>query len=259
MDPSVIDLRRVAEPTVGGFVLEVDGSAGGVPTTFLLDTGAARTTIVVGDDDLDEVSEPGGDADARESDQPVTQRRAITLGGSDLGLHDVTLVADTEPARVNLVALDAFGDRRFTLSAEAQQLILDSVEPAEVPLDDGERSDLLHVPVEWSEDIRVTALWDTGAPVTILDSGFYGRLRLRGGLTEAHVVEELDRHGVRRRAVVLDTPEVRVAGCRFTGHRAVVMDLSAYGVPMIVGATMWAQATWTFDLARRTFGVTGSR
>jgi len=233
---------------------------------LMLDTGGARSTLPL--DDLtstfarvDVDDEPGRGALGPAS--PDTRRvvvPSIALGPLEVRDLVVDLAPDGSDAPTTL-GLDVLRGHRLELRLADAMLGIDTGAPidAERPLQLSSRSHP-HVVVGWG-DVEATALFDTGASVTVVDAVF-----------AAEHPEQLEplppSTGIDAAGNRAETPMARMAACEVGGRRfdaslAVVVPIRGIqraGDPefdVVLGVPVIRQAAWIIDLARSVWGFAG--
>lgn len=226
----------------------------GVEVEALLDSGAARTQlrnrpglIVSG------CSAPGSaGASGNLMSSTRTSSVSLRLGNAEVGIVEVDVVRTDFPGHGDLIGQDVLARYRCTYRLADGVLALDAEAPTEtrsMHLDDRRH---VYFDVVWDEiDGVASAVFDTGASVTVVDQGFVHRHpRL---FTAAGTSAGMDATG---RSV--STPMAIMRGPRIldqtlTDALIAVVDLSransTVGRPMdlILGWTVLSQAAWYID------------
>ncbi len=246
----------------------VDGAVNGRPCRFVLDTGAARSQLV------DDGSVRGLAAHATGTSTGalgsgtahlarVDELRLGPLRASGL---DVWLVPGLEGAGGrHLLSMD-FMIRacwRFLFSGNRLRLEPSPAPQARLPLDLAP-SGHSFLPATWhspaGERIVASALWDTGASISLADERFFDAHRelfCAPGSSAG-----FDSTGTRSvvRTYTMAGPDV--GGRRFTAHRVAVVDLSSANavltrrMDVVLGYPLLSQADWIFDYPARRWAVT---
>ncbi len=226
---------------------------------FVLDSGAARTTVVR-DEALQlelsgEVDEAGGVFG------PAVIERGIV---GELGLGPVSisgLSVSVMPANGiarNLLGIDVLGHFCWRLSLDAKTLTINpDAEHPRNKLQIGERGHA-YVDVVW-EQHRASACWDTGAGITVVDSGFVAR--------HPHLFTALgssqgtDAHGRTEHTPTFVMASPTIGGQRFEPHPIAAVDLSAINasvsrpIDLILGYTTLRQADWVMDFPSKRWSI----
>ena len=231
-----------------------------------LDTGGARSTLP-----LDDLTSTFARADV--DDEPG--RGALGPGSADTGrvvvpsialgpLEVRDLVVDLAPDGSDaptILGLDVLRGHRLELRLADVMLGIDTDAPvdAERPLPLSSRSHP-HVVVGWG-DVEATALFDTGASVTVVDAAFAAE--------HPELLEPLPAStGTDAAGNRAETPMARMAACEVGGRRfdaslAVILPIRGIqraGDPefdLILGVPVIRQADWIIDLARGVWGFRG--
>ena len=231
-----------------------------------LDTGGARSTLPL--DDLtstfaraDVDDEPGrGALGPGSADTGRVVVPSIALGPLEVRDLVVDLAPDGSEAPMTL-GLDLLRGRRLELRLADLLLGLDTDAPvdAERPLQLSSRSHP-QVVVRWG-DLEATALFDTGASVTVVDAAFAAE---HPDLLEPlRPATSIDAAGNRA-----ETPMARMAGCEIGGRRfdaslAVIVPIRGIqqagepGFDLALGVPVIRQADWIIDLAGGVWGFRG--
>lgn len=240
----------------------VDGTIGGSPYRFLLDTGAATSSIT-----FDEYTSTFDCIEKRDSSAVFTASHLelIRVPIIELGpicKHDFLLarVEANHPVRANLIGMDLlkdscchflFDEKRVVVQDELefsspfQELILDKKFHPYVILRFGE--------------IKAVAVWDTGAGITLADMSFIKKY-------PAFFQEVGQSQGTDATGAKLETPLFIMASpiienYVFSPHKVVGVDLSHVNshteIPMdlILGYTTLRQANWLFDFPRKRWTI----
>jgi hypothetical protein len=233
---------------------------------LMLDTGGARSTLPL--DGLtsrfarvDVDDEPGRGALGPASADPGR----VVVPSIALGPLEVRgLVVDLAPEGSDaptILGLDVLRGHRLELRLAGAMLGIDTDAPvdAERPLPLSSRSHP-HVVVGWGE-VEATALFDTGASVTVVDAAFVAE---HPGLLEPLPASTgTDAAGNRA-----ETPMARMAACEVGGRRfdaslATVVPIRGIqragdrDFDLVLGVPVIRRADWIIDLARGVWGFAG--
>ena len=232
---------------------------------LMLDTGGARSTLPL--DGLTstfarvDVDEPGRGALGPAS----ADTRRVVVPSLALGPLEVRdLVVDLAPEGSNaptVLGLDVLRGHRLELRLAGAMLGIDTDAPADAerPLPLSSRSHP-HVLVGWGE-VEATALFDTGASVTVVDAAFAAE---HPELLEPRAPSTgIDAAGNRA-----ETPMARMAACEVGGRRfdaslatvVPIRGIQRAGDPefdLVLGVPVIRQADWIIDLARGVWGFAG--
>jgi hypothetical protein len=230
---------------------------------LILDTGGARSTLpfdgltsTFARVDLDD--EPGrgalgpASADTRRAVVP-----SLVLGGLEVRDLVVDLAAASSDAPT-VLGLDVLRGHRLELRAAGAMLGIDTDAraDAERPLPLSTRSHP-HVVVRWGE-VEATALFDTGASVTVVDTAFAAE--------HPELFEPLPPStGIDAAGNRAETPMARMAACEIGGRRFAaslativpIRGIRQAGDPefdLVLGVPVIRQADWIIDLARGVWG-----
>jgi hypothetical protein len=233
---------------------------------LILDTGGGRSTLPLDDltstfarVDLDD--EPGrGALGPRSADAQRAVAPSIGLGQLQVRNLVVDLAPDGSDAPP-ILGLDVLRGHRLELRLADVMLGIDTDAPADMerPLPLSSRSHP-HVAVAWG-DVEATALFDTGASVTVVDAGFAAE--------HPELLEPLPPStGIDATGIRAEMPMARLAACEIGGRRfdaslAVILPIRGIqlaGDPdfdLALGVPVIRQADWIIDLARGVWGFAG--
>ena len=233
---------------------------------LMLDTGGARTTLALDDltatfarVDVDDELGRGALGPAW-ADTGRAVVPSIALGPLEVRDLVVDLAPDGSEAPMTL-GLDLLRGHRLELRLADLLLGIDTDAPADAerPLQLSSRSHP-QVVVRWG-DLEATALFDTGASVTVVDAAFAAE---HPDLLEPlPPATSIDAAGNRA-----ETPMARMAGCEIGGRRfdaslGVIVPIRGIqqagepGFDLALGVPVIRQADWIIDLARGVWGFAG--
>jgi predicted aspartyl protease len=238
----------------------VDGTVGGVRRRFILDTGAARSALVASDDlKLEPCGVETGSGGVFEAvDHQLASVRDLRVGPFSVDRLTVSLAPHGAPH--NLLGMDVLGESCWRLSLLDAKLTLES------DLTDRSAHDLYvgprghpYVDVAW-DAVTVSACWDTGAGITVVDAGFAKRHSWL--FTDGSSSRGTDSTGATRETPTFLMQGPTIGGHRFESHRVAVVDLSAANaasarpMDLILGFTTLTQAEWVMDFPSRRWSAT---
>lgn len=242
----------------------VDGTVGGRPYRFLLDTGAAVSSV--GFDDYTSTFERVG----MNSSSGVFDRRGedmITVPHIQLGpiaKSNFTLVraANAGPDARNLIGMDLLKDYCCHFRFDEQRVIVD-------PTDVDEHSERYHELMLGNRfhtyvGVRLGAMdaravWDSGAGITVVDVGLIERHPAY--FQEVGQSQGTDSTGAQMPTAMFVMSGAVIGGRAFSPHRVAAVDLShvnaATELPMdlILGYSTLSQANWLLDFPRRRWAI----
>ena len=233
---------------------------------LILDTGGARSTLALDDltatfarvDVDDELGRGALGPASADTGRAVVP--SIALGPLEVRDLVVDLAPDGSDAPT-ILGLDLLRGHRLELRLAGAMLGIDTDAPvdAERPLPLSSRSHP-HVVVGWG-DVEATALFDTGASVTVVDAAFAAE---HPDLLEPlPPATSIDAAGNRA-----ETPMARMAACEIGGRRfdaslGVIVPIRGIqqagepGFDLALGVPVIRQADWIIDLARGVWGFAG--
>ncbi|HYP39918.1 MAG TPA: hypothetical protein VEX13_06120 [Chloroflexia bacterium] len=243
----------------------VDVTVGTNKYRFLLDTGAARTSMVFDDytgtfDSLNKSDSSG--VFARSSDDLITVP-SFDLGPISKKNLTVSRVASNSPGMRNLVGMDVLKDFCCHFLFEENGILVD---PSGVSGSLGNVQELtydgkFHPYVDvWLGRVRAKAVWDTGAGITIADTNLINK--------HPALFEEVGRsHGTDSTGFRMETPMFIMAATIIGNHefpplKVAGVDLSQVNstidIPMdlILGYNTLSKANWFFDFPGKKWAIT---
>jgi predicted aspartyl protease len=240
----------------------VDGTIGGRPYRFILDTGAALTQIVA-----DEVTAALSSHSRQESSGVFAAASNELVTVSDLTVGPLTepilAVERAEaghPGARHLLGMNVLGRHccHFRLDRGTLAIGPSPDARAALPLQMDDRGHFF-VDVRWPE-VTGQACWDTGAAITIVDQSF---LLAHAGLFEkAGSSIGTDSTGTRAQAPTFRMTGPMIGGQQFAPHKVAAIDLSAVNadarqpMDLILGYPAIRQADWLFDFPSRRWAIT---
>jgi hypothetical protein len=237
--------------------VSVDGTIAGRPYRFILDTGARRSQVVA---DAFILSLPAEGAEKSRGALGNSRNELVRLPALAVGpLHAedllASLVAADQPGARNLIGMDVLRTAICEFRFSTSELVIHA-EPEEGDWSPLWLDDVAHpyVDVSWGE-VGASAVWDSGAGVTVVDQAFYHRhpdLFTPGGTslgTDATGAEVATDMAMIAGAVI--------GGAAFHPHKVAIVDLSAANdglarpMELILGYPALRQADWCFDFPRQ--------
>lgn len=162
-----LDDPRLALPFVS---VEVNGS----PTRALLDSGAGRSALVHHDGlTVTDAASGGGASAFGHATQGRRTMASVNFAGSDLGMIEFAVVPPGDPAHVNLIGQDVLSQFRCEYRLAEGVLRLDGDLPDEVTPIHLDARRHIYLDATWpGSAARASAVFDTGASVTVVDQTF---------------------------------------------------------------------------------------
>ena len=239
----------------------VDGSVGGRPYRFLLDTGAAQSALL-----SDEYTATFAAVERRASSgvfasgsDDVIIAPSVTLGPIVRRDFPLTRLSENTPHRRNLIGMDLLKDVRCHFLFDENRVEIDG----DIP--DASSYDLAldsrfhpYIPLR-AGATTASAVWDTGAGITVADMGFITRhpaiFRAAGesqgtdstGTSMATPMFVLTGGTVGEAAL----PPLRVAGVDLSGVNATIET----PMDVIIGYNLLRTANWLMDFPRRRWAI----
>ncbi|MFN8378529.1 MAG: retropepsin-like aspartic protease [Anaerolineae bacterium] len=248
----------------GAAELYVDGTVNGREYRFLLDTGAARSSIAA---DAFTASLPALGTHHSSGVFSATQDDLVSVEQLQIGPilrqpFQLTRTSGDGNPRSNLVGMDVLKDHSCHFLLDANALEIDPEENfTGVPFQPIRFDRKFHpyVGVRCGQS-EAQAVWDSGASLTVVDSAYIQSHP--GCFTEVGSSTGTDASGSHVETPMFIMSAVQIGIRRFPPHRVAAVDLSAVNatleMPMdlIIGYTLYHQANWLFDFPNRRWAVT---
>ncbi len=254
----------------------VDGSLEDHGYRFLLDTGAAQTRL-----QYDSYTGRFPGITQRDSSGVFAEGSfdLITVPHLRVGpivRNDFTLVRApvNAPGGRNLVGMDLLKDYRLRFLFDESRVVLDPLDPLD-PLesdDTPQRPQLLdlflsatyhpYIPVQF-EHGSASAVWDTGAGITVADTNFIQRYPML--FQEIGRSTGTDSTGTAMQTPLFEMTTSMIGGRRFPAQKVAGVDLSRINVTLdtpidlILGYSTIHQANWIFDFPHKMWGIVDSQ
>lgn len=242
----------------------VDGTIGGTTYRFLLDTGAARTSVIWDDYtstfDCIEKSTSSG-VFARSSDDLITVP-SIAVGPISKKNFTLVRTAEKRPDRSNLIGMDLLKDLCCHFFFEENRIAVDANDQPgggymfqELFLD---KKFHPYVDVQFGT-LKAKAVWDTGAGITIVDRNFIK--------THPAFFQEVgqstgtDSTGSKMETSMFIMAATIIGNTAFPPLKVAGVDLSyvnsTIDMPMelILGYNTLRKANWLFDFPRKKWAI----
>lgn len=243
----------------------VDGAIDGRPYRFLLDTGAARTCV-----QSDAYTSTFGSTGASTTSGVFAQASEdlITLPTIELGPITkknvpVARVAPAGPALGNLIGMDLLQEVCCHVLFDEHRVVVNPPEEADILTTSQalylDRVGHPYVDVRF-DDVIASAVWDTGAGITIADLSFISEHP--AWFQPAGQSRGTDAAGFSMETPTFTMAAATIGGKVFPPHTVAGVDLSRVNaridVPMnlILGYSTLRQANWWFDFPGRRWAVT---
>jgi hypothetical protein len=243
----------------------VEGTVAGRAYRFVLDTGAARTTILADEYTaaLPSVGTSQGHGAFAAVSQAIVTVTDVAVGPLASASLDVARADGPGPGQ-HLLGMDVIGRYRCHFRFAAGVVDVGPSEGANArgaDLTVGRRGHC-HVDVSWPQAPGVSAFanWDSGAGITIVHEGFW--LAHRELFREIGTTEGTDASGAQLRTPLIQVSGAVIGERSFAPHKAAVVDLSAANatlerpMDLVLGYPTWSQADWLFDFPAKTWALT---
>lgn len=240
----------------------VDGTIDGHTYRFLLDTGAARTTVVfdayTSTFDCIEKSDSSGVFAA--SNQDVIRVPIIELGPISKKDFPLVRMEENDPVRTNLIGMDLLKDFCCHFLFDENKVVVQDEPETDLPLQELLLGKKFHpyVDVQFGT-LKARAVWDTGAGMTVVDINFIRKYP--AFFQEIGQSQGTDSTGASTETPLFIMASIIIRNHAFLPHKVAGVDLSLVNstteVPMdlILGYTTLHQANWWFDFPRKRWAI----
>lgn len=239
----------------------VDGAIGGNPYRFLLDTGAAKTSVLA-DDYLLTFHSAEKDSSsgifARSSEDMIT---VPLLEVGRLSKKNFTLVRDTPSVgKSNLLGMDFLKDFCCHFRFDENRVGIDEVVEESTDFQELIFDSRFHpyVRVQF-EEASAHAVWDSGASITVVDASFIEKHPTF--FQEAGQSTGIDSTGTEVETPMFTMKEIQIGNHFFPPQRVAKVDLrqvnATIEIPMdlILGYSTLSKAHWQFDFPLRKWAI----
>jgi hypothetical protein len=240
----------------------VDGTIGGYTYRFLLDTGAARTSVTFDDYtstfDCIEKSDSSGVFAA--SSQDLIRVPMIALG--PISKKDFTLVRmqENDPDIPNLLGMDLLKDFCCHFLFDEKRVVVQDEPEFGSPFQELILGQKFHpyVDIQFGK-LKARTVWDTGAGITIADMNFIKKYP--AFFQEVGQSQGTDSTGAKMATPLFIMAPTIIGNHEFPPHKVAGVDLSQVNstteVPMdlILGYNTLRKANWLFDFPRKRWAI----
>ncbi|GCE09435.1 retropepsin-like aspartic protease [Dictyobacter aurantiacus] len=242
----------------------VDGSLEDKPYRFLLDTGAARTSVVFDDytSSFDSIEQHSSSGVFEAHHEDVIRVPAIDLG--PIVKRDFPLVRmnPDHPSKTGLIGMDILKDFCFHFLFDQNRV---SIQQPAVPVADLSWQKLFldqkfhpYIDVHF-DTLTARTVWDTGGGITIADLTFIEKHS--SYFQPIGQSQGTDPTGASMETPIFMMAPTLIGGYAFPAHKIAGVDLSPVNatieVPMdlILGYTTLCQAHWLFDFPGKRWAI----
>jgi hypothetical protein len=240
----------------------VDGSLNGKPYRFLLDTGAARSTVLINEDTaaLQTVGSHHSSGVFHPLNDDLVSIERLEIGA--IVKHNFTVArSPSAPGTRNLIGMDLLSEFCCHFQFDRNRVEIDTLchhEHSFQPLcvDKG-----LHPYLDVVfEHEQGSVVWDTGASLTVGDLNFIQRHPSFFQPT-GHSIGT-DATGSQVETPMFLMKSAQIGGYRFPAHKIAAVDLSQVNariekpMDLILGYMTLRKANWLFDFPRRQWTIT---
>jgi hypothetical protein len=247
-----------------------DGTVAGRPYRFLIDTGAARTTMAADDytGGLPAVAVHGSHGAFGAVEETIVTVTDVCVGPMRAASLEVARTAGARPDAPCLLGMDVIGRYRchFRFGAGAIEIGQggdDATGGGQASLDlhtDGRGQ--VYLDVGWPDvpGLSGYACWDSGAGITIVHEEFWHAHR--DLFTSIGTAVGTDASGKQRQTPLALMSGLVIGGRPFRPHKAAIVDLSAANatverpMDLVLGYPTYSQADWLFDFPARRWAPT---
>lgn len=247
----------------GAAELRVNAEVDGRCYDFVLDTGGTSSTLpwdefTTGFPPAHVEAEPGRGVFGPFAPRTLQVVAPTIALGSILARDVVVDLAAPDSGVPTILGLDVLGGHRLELRPGDGMLVIDSATPAdkERPLVRSARSHP-YVVVSWGA-VEATAIFDTGASVTVVDAGFADDHPELFELQPRSLA--IDAAGNRAERLMARMAACEIGSRRFEASLAIVVPIRGIQRPgdpdfdLIIGVPVIRQADWIIDMRRGVWG-----
>ncbi|GHO67458.1 hypothetical protein KSC_063500 [Ktedonobacter sp. SOSP1-52] len=240
----------------------VDGTIGGSPYRFLLDTGAATSSITSDDytSTFDCIEKRDSSGVFAAGHLELIRVPMIELG--PICKHNVLLsrVEANHSVRANLIGMDLLKDSCCYFLFDEQRVVIQDEPESSSPFQELILDKKFHpyVTLRFGE-IEAAAVWDTGAGITLADMSFIKKYP--AFFQEVGQSQGTDSTGAQVETPLFIMTSPIIGNYAFSPHKVAGVDLphvnSHIDIPMdlILGYTTLRQANWLFDFPRKRWAI----
>ncbi len=259
------DVKLVIEPDTDepeAASVYVDGTINGREYRFLLDTGAGHSGVIKDDytATLTAVGSHTSSAVFGSGSEDLVTVEHLELG--PIIRHDFTLTRSAPgPGTQTLIGMDVLRDAACHFLFDEQRLVFPAVvDPAQTlePLFmDAKYHPYLRVEYD---SVSASAVWDTGASLTIVDRAFLDRSATY--FTPAGQSIGTDARGTQVETAMFIMSAATIGGYVFPPHRVAAVDLAPVNatlerpMDLILGYSTYRWANWLLDFPRQQWAIT---
>lgn len=241
----------------------VDGTVGGNPYRFLLDTGAGMSCIMYDDYTAGFPSAEKRDSSgvfAKSSDDLIIVP-SIEVGAISKQNCTIIRTAETNPHIKNLIGMNLLKDYCLHFYFDENRVSVDANDGFA-----GKTLDLFvdpkyhpYVDVGFG-NLNAKSVWDTGASITVVDMGFISKYPTF--FKEVGQSEGTDATGYTMQTPIYLMAQTVIGSYRFPPHKVAGVDLSQANatletpMDLILGYNTWSKAHWWFDFPRKKWAIT---
>lgn len=239
----------------------VQGKIDGRNYSFLLDSGAASTTLVsdkyIGNLETFKKSTAHGVFSSSEED--LIKISKIEIGPINMECVEVKRLNKEYISARNLVGMDVLKDFSFELCFDKSRMVINP------ELYDANYQELVlgkkyHPYIElFLQEIRANAVWDTGAGVTVVDLNFIKENP--NSFEEVEKSKGVDYTGAGQETPMFIMKTPKIADIEFPSHKVAGVDLSYVNrtteIPMdiILGYSTLSKANWFMDFPNKKWAI----
>jgi len=240
--------------------LYVDGIIGGKNYRFILDTGSARTCVQFDDytATFDSIQKSDSSGVFAESSDDLITVPYIELGPIFKKKFSLVRLPENSPNTRNLIGMDLLQDYCFHFLFDENRVLVKKLEEIEIKntLQDLFVGKKFHpyVNIHFGKT-QATAVWDTGAGITIVDMNFIKKHS--SYFKEVGQSIGTDSTGAKMKTPMFIMGKTIIANNEFPPHKVAGVDLSHLNstteVPMdlILGYNSLSKANWLFDFPNK--------
>lgn len=241
----------------------VEGKVASKNYIFLLDTGAARTSVQYDDftSKFKSLKKESSSSVFTRSSEDLIMVSHIELG--PILKKDLLIVRYPQKQRSarNLIGMDILKDYSLKFLFDENKVLVDPPESGESVISQDlflDKRNHPYIDINFKQ-LTVKAVWDTGAGITVVDINFINQFP--SFFQEMDKSIGTDASGIKMETQMYTMKSIKIGNHMFPSLKVAGVDLSIMNstidVPMnlILGYNMLNKANWIFDFPRRKWAI----
>jgi predicted aspartyl protease len=239
----------------------VQGKIDGIDYSFLLDTGAASTTLVNDEyiGKLETLKKSTAHGVFSSSEEDLIKISKIEIGPISMDCVEVKRLNKKHRSARNLVGMDILKDFSFEFCFQKNKMIINP-ELYDVNFQKLVLGKKYHPYVElFLQEIKANAVWDTGAGITVVDLNFIKANP--NSFEEIETSKGIDSTGAEQESPLFIIKTPKIADTVFPSHKVAGVDLSYVNgttekpMDIILGYSTLSKANWFLDFPNKRWAI----